>query len=57
MHLLGKIRRLRHREGLSISEISRRTGLARNPVQRWLRTERGTQARYQFCTSAEITTR
>ena len=57
MHLLEKIRRSQHRKGLSISEISRRTGLARNPLQRWLRTERGTQPRYQFCTSAEITTR
>jgi len=47
MNVLGKIRRLRHREGLSISEISRRTGLARNTVKRWLKAERGTQPRYR----------
>jgi transposase len=47
MSMLGKIRRLKHREGLSISEISRRTGLARNTVKRWLKAERGTQPRYR----------
>jgi transposase len=47
MHVLGKIRRLRYREALSISEISRRTGLARNTVKRWLKAKRGTEPRYR----------
>jgi transposase len=47
MHVLGKIRRLRYREALSISEISRRTGLSRNTVKRWLKAKRGTEPRYR----------
>ena len=35
MNMLGKIRRLRLRDGLSISGICRHTGLARNTVKRW----------------------
>ncbi len=37
MALLGKIRRLYYREGLSISEIGRRTSLSRNTIKRWLK--------------------
>ncbi len=44
MNMSGKIRRLRLREGLTISEICRRTGLARNTVKGWLKAEEG---RYQ----------
>ena len=36
MELLGRIRRLFYRDGLSRSEISRRTGLSRNTIKRWL---------------------
>jgi transcriptional regulator with XRE-family HTH domain len=43
MDMLGKIRRLRFRDGLSISEICRRTGLARNTVKRWLKAEKGAE--------------
>ena len=39
MNLLGKIRRLKLRDGLSISEISRRTGLARNTIKNWLKAD------------------
>jgi transcriptional regulator with XRE-family HTH domain len=42
MHMLGKIRRLRFREGLSISEICRRTKLARNTFECWLSLGEGT---------------
>jgi transposase len=37
MAMLGKIRRLYYREGLTVSEISRRTSLSRNTIRRWLR--------------------
>ncbi|MDH4261182.1 MAG: IS21 family transposase [Gammaproteobacteria bacterium] len=47
MNMLGKIRRLRYREGLSIKEISRRTGLARNTVRRWLRAKEGAEPLYR----------
>jgi transposase len=35
--MLAKIRRMRYREHLSIREIARKTGLARNTVREWLR--------------------
>ena len=41
MDMLGRIRRLRFREGLSISEIVRRTGLSRNTVKSWLKAGKG----------------
>ncbi len=37
MSMYAKIRRLRLREGLSISEIARRTSLSRNTIKTWLR--------------------
>ena len=40
MDMLGKIRRLRFRDGLSISEIVRRTGFSRNTVKSWLKGNR-----------------
>jgi transcriptional regulator with XRE-family HTH domain len=36
MDILGKVRRMKMREKLTISEIAKRTGLARNTVKRWL---------------------
>jgi transposase len=39
MELLSVIRRWRHREHLSIREISRRTGLSRNTVRKYLRAD------------------
>lgn len=39
MELLSVIRRWRHREHFSIREISRRTGLSRNTVRKYLRTD------------------
>ena len=37
MGMLAKIRRMHHRDGISIREIARRTGLSRNTVREWLR--------------------
>ena len=36
MELLGKIRRMHARDKLSVRAISKRTGLSRNTVQKWL---------------------
>ena len=47
MKLLGKIRRLCYREGLTYSEMARRTGCARNTVKRWLKTPEGTEPEYR----------
>ena len=38
MEILGKIRRLYLRDKLSLHEITKRTGLSRNTIRRWLRT-------------------
>ena len=40
MDMLGKVRRMKMRDKLTISEISKRTGLARNTVKRWLEVAR-----------------
>jgi transcriptional regulator with XRE-family HTH domain len=37
MAIYAKVRRLRFREGLSISEIARRTSLSRNTINTWLK--------------------
>ncbi|WP_374595444.1 IS21 family transposase [Aquabacterium sp.] len=46
MGMLAKIRRLHLRDGLSIREVSRRTGLSRNTVREWLRQEGVTEPKY-----------
>jgi transposase len=38
MEMLGKIRRMYLRDKLSLHEITKRTGLSRNTIRRWLRT-------------------
>jgi transposase len=47
MATLGKIRRMYFRDGLSLSEISRRTSLSRNTIRAWLRKPEGSEPRYQ----------
>ncbi len=47
MATLGKIRRMFFRDGLSLSEISRRTRLSRNTIKAWLRKLPGSEPRYQ----------
>ncbi|GAB1233883.1 hypothetical protein [Ferrigenium sp. UT5] len=46
MNILGKVRRLYHRDGLSLSEIERRTGLTRKTIRKWLKTPEGTEPQY-----------
>ena len=47
MVMYGKIRRMYFREGLSISEIVRRTSVSRNTVKKWLREAHGSEPKYQ----------
>jgi len=46
MDMLGKVRRMKMRDKLTISEISKRTGLARNTVKRWLKAPGDVSPRY-----------
>lgn len=47
MATLGKIRRMYFRDGLSISEISRRTSLSRNTIKAWLKKPEGAEPTYR----------
>jgi transposase len=47
MEVLGKIRRLYYRDGLSYSEIARKTGYTRNTIKRWLKTPEGVKPTYR----------
>ena len=47
MVMLGKIRRMFYRDGLSRSEIARRTGLSRNTIKKWLRASWGAEPKYR----------
>jgi transposase len=44
--MYAKVRRLRLRDGLSISEIARRTSLSRNTVKEWLQEPVKREMRY-----------
>lgn len=46
MNLLGKIRRMHYRDGLTLSEIERRTGLTRKTIRRWLNVAEGVEPEY-----------
>ena len=47
MAMLGKIRRLYYRDGLTINEIRRRTSLSRNTIKKWLKAPSGATPRYR----------
>ena len=47
MNLLGKVRRLRYRDGLNLTEIERRTGLTRKTIRKWLKTPEGVEPEYR----------
>lgn len=44
--MLAKIRRIHWREGLSVREVARRAGLARNTIRHWLRHEGVVEPKY-----------
>lgn len=47
MAMYAKVRRMRLREGLSISEIARRTSLSRNTIKGWLRSPARSEMQYR----------
>ena len=47
MDKLGKIRRMFYREKYSLSEISRRTGISRNTIKKWLRAAGDIEPKYR----------
>ena len=47
MEMIGKVRRMRLRDRLSLSEIARRTGLSRNTVKKWLKEPEAAMPKYQ----------
>ena len=47
MATYAKVRRMRLREGLSISEIARRTSLSRNTIKAWLRASTRSEMSYR----------
>ncbi len=47
MNIPGKVRRLYHRDRLSLSEIERRTGLARKTTRNWLKAPEGAEPKYR----------
>ncbi|WP_283150227.1 hypothetical protein [Silvimonas soli] len=47
MGMYAKIRRMHLREGLTISEIQRRTSLSRNTIKKWLHEPEGGEPKYQ----------
>ena len=47
MNMLGRVRRLHYRDGLTISEIERRTGLTRKTIRKWLHAAEGTEPGYR----------
>jgi len=47
MEMMGKIRRMYFRDQLSLHEITKRTGLSRNTIRKWIRSPEATQPVYQ----------
>ncbi len=47
MNILGKVRRLYHRDRLSLSEIERHTGLTRKTIRNWLKAPEGAEPKYR----------
>ncbi len=47
MEMFGKVRRMFFRDGMSRSEIARRTGLSRTTIKKWVKVALGTEPKYQ----------
>ena len=47
MDMIGKVRRMKLRDQLSLSEIAKRTGLSRNTVKKWLKAPSEAVPRYE----------
>ena len=47
MEMMGKIRRMYFRDKLSLHEIAKRTGLARNTIRKWVRAPEAKPPVYQ----------
>ena len=47
MDMIGKVRRMKMRDGLTHSEIARRTGLSRNTVKKWLKAGGDVEPKYR----------
>ncbi|MBW4048707.1 MAG: IS21 family transposase [Proteobacteria bacterium] len=47
MDMIGKVRRMRMRDQLSLSEIAKRTGLSRNTVKKWLKAPGEVEPKYR----------
>ncbi len=47
MEMMGKVRRMSLRDGLSRSEIAKRTGLSRNTVRKWLKESAAVVPKYR----------
>jgi len=54
MTIYAKVRRMRLREGLSISEISRRTSISRNTIKTWLAEPASAERRYRRVSSGSL---
>ncbi|MNF86716.1 hypothetical protein D3C84_691620 [compost metagenome] len=48
MEMMGKIRRMYFRDKLSLHEITKRTGLARNTIRKWVRAPEAKRPVYQL---------
>ena len=48
MDMIGKVRRMKMRDGLTHSEIARRTGLSRNTVKKWLKAPGDITPKYEY---------
>lgn len=47
MEMFGRVRRMYYRDGISRSEIARRTGLSRTTVKKWIKAPMGTEPKYR----------
>jgi transposase len=47
MNMLGRVRRLHYRDGLTITEIERRTGVTRKTIRKWLNAPEGVEPKYR----------